>query len=189
MFQGLFRRAERSIDQVVSKYVGRAMVAIPLLIAAGFATAAVTVKLVELYGSVVGYGIMAAAFAVIGLITMVVVDMRLASPAQPDKVEEPEAAKQEEVGDEPSLTESLDMIPPELKSVLASAAPVALPGIARAVGRNLPLLLLLAIVGYVISRFAETGSQTSPDEAAPSSSQDEVDQAVAAASTAAAAAA
>ena len=52
MFQGLLMRAERSIDQVIAKYMGRAMVAVPLLVATGFATAALTVELVELYGSV-----------------------------------------------------------------------------------------------------------------------------------------
>src|SRR5690606_29641685 len=72
MFQGLFKRAERSIDSVVARFVDRALVAVPLLVAAGFATAALTVKLVEVYGHVTAYAMMAALFAVIGAVTMAV---------------------------------------------------------------------------------------------------------------------
>jgi len=32
---------------------------------------------------------------------------------------------------------------------------MALPGIARGVGRNWPLLLFIALVGYLLSRFGE----------------------------------
>ncbi len=70
MFQSLFTRAERSIDQAVSRLVARVMIAIPLLVAAGFATAAIAVKLVELYGTVTALSIMAGIFAVLGLVTM-----------------------------------------------------------------------------------------------------------------------
>ena len=55
LFQGLFKRAERSIDSAIAKFVGRATVAVPLLIAGGFATAALSIKLVEMYGTVSAY--------------------------------------------------------------------------------------------------------------------------------------
>jgi hypothetical protein len=48
------------------------------------------------------------------------------------------------------------MLTPELKAVLATAAPVALPAIARSILRNLPLVLLLAIAAYLFSRFANS---------------------------------
>ena len=79
MFQGLFKRAERSIDSVVDRFVSRALIAIPLLVAGGFATAALTVKLVELYGSVTGYELMAVLFTVIGFVTMAIVNVNAES--------------------------------------------------------------------------------------------------------------
>jgi hypothetical protein len=37
MLQGILRRAERKVDSVVAKYIGRATVAVPLVVAGGFA--------------------------------------------------------------------------------------------------------------------------------------------------------
>lgn len=169
MFQGLLRRAEQSIDQVVAKYVGRATVAIPLIVAAGFATAAVSVKLVELYGQVIAYSIMAAGFAVISLITMAIVGT---GNGTVETLSEPAAAADStsdtaDAQAEPGLDAS-DLLTPEVRAFLASTAPMALPTIARGVGRNLPLILILALVGYFISRFAgataDTGSAQATSE-------------------------
>ena len=68
MFDRIFRRAERKIDSVVSKYVRRAIVAVPLLIASLFATAAISVKVVEVYGPVNGYAMMAGGFAALAAV-------------------------------------------------------------------------------------------------------------------------
>lgn len=158
MFQGLLRRAERSIDSVVAKYVNRAAVAIPLLIAGGFATAALVAKLVELYGSVTGYGITAGLFAVIGLVTMAIVGTGNGVQPAEEAPAEPQASEREQGekhGDEESF-DPTDLLTPEVKAFLASAAPAALPSVARGIGRNLPLILILALIGFVISRFAES---------------------------------
>ena len=150
MFQGIFHRIERTIDSVVAKYMGRAIVAVPLIIAGGFATAALTVKLVELYGAVTGYALMAALFAVLGVLTAAV----LGVPSTIED-EEPEAAVSEEAAEEVARDVET-LLTPELKAVLTTAAPIALPAVARVVLRNLPLVLLLAIAAYVVSRFADT---------------------------------
>ena len=157
MFQGLLKRAERSLDQMIARVLERALVAVPLLVAAGFATAALTVKLVEQYGAVSAYGVMAALFAVIGLVTMAIVGVGNGA-AEPDAAEAPSASasssdQSEQAGGSADVA---DFLTPELRSVLASMAPAALPGVVRGVGRNLPLILILAIVAFVISRFAET---------------------------------
>ena len=170
MFQGLLKRAERSLDSVVAKFVGRAMVAVPLLVAAGFATAALAVKLVTLYGHVTAYALMAALFAVIGLITMAIVAIEQ-RPASETAATESEAS----AGDtsEEATPDVADLFGPEVRSVLASAAPVALPGMLRGVGRNLPLILVLAIIAVVIAHFGETSEdqaaqgQTKPDDSDP----------------------
>lgn len=187
MFQGLLKRAERSIDQVVAKYMGRAMVAVPLLVASGFATAALTVKLVELYGSVVAYGVMAALFGVIGLVTMAIVNVGAQRAAEATAADAETAASPEQPQE--ASADGADFLPPELKAFLASAAPTALPPVVRGIGRNLPLILVLALVGFIISRFAENSeSADEKPDATPSDAAD-VDAAEAAAASAAAAAA
>lgn len=150
MFQGLFKSAERSINSVVARFVGRATVAIPLLVAGGFATAALALKLMEMYGAVSAYTLMAVLFSVIGLIAMAINAKPHEAGAEASQAADTAGASDAEGED------SGAGIPPELMSVLTSVAPAAAPGIARSVGRNLPLIFILALVAFVVSRFAET---------------------------------
>jgi hypothetical protein len=114
---------------------------------------------------------MATLFAVLGVLTAAFVGVRpiaQETPAAEAIVEETsEAAKEVE-----------SLLTPEVKAVLTTAAPIALPAVARVILRNLPLVVLLAIATYIVSRFADTTS------AGPSGS--EVDEAAAAATAAAA---
>lgn len=187
MFQGLLKRAEHSIDQVIAKYMGRAMVAVPLLVAAGFATAALTVELVELYGSVTAYGVMAALFGVIGLATMAIVNAGTNHAAEASATEAEMTALPEQPPEAP--TNAADLLTPELRALFASAAPMALPPVVRGIGKNLPLILILALVGFIISRFAEGSESAGENPDGTSSDTPDVDPAEVAAASAAAAAA
>ena len=191
MFQGLLKRAERSIDSVVSKFVDRALVTAPLIVAGGFATAALTVKLVELYGHVTAYALMAALFAAIGLVTLAVVGVGNATSASSEAAgsePEPAAADASAADDEAPDMGLSDLLTPEVRSLLTSSAPIALPGIARGVKNNLPLILFLAVVVFVISRFAESPAQTPEEGDGTAQAPDEDTPAPAAAPGAAAAA-
>jgi Na+-transporting methylmalonyl-CoA/oxaloacetate decarboxylase gamma subunit len=160
MFQGLFQRAETTIDGIVAKYMARALAAVPLLVACGFATAAATVKLVELYGAAIGCAIMAAVFAVLTLLTMAVV-----SGGQ--TAESASAASADASAEEPAQigSEFEGLFTPELRAVLGATAPMALPVVTRAVMRNLPVLIMLALIIYVFSRFAKSSDETDSDAA------------------------
>jgi len=166
MFQGLFKRAENTIDQLVAKYVGRAAVAIPLLVAVGFATAALTVELTARYGAVTSYTAMAALFAVVGLVIMAFTETGITGAAP----SEPAAASDDDSSDTPAADDSqaASLFPPEMLSILTSAAPAALPGLARGIGRNLPLIFILAVLAYIVSHFAGSG-----EEAASAGEQDQ----------------
>ncbi len=161
MFQGLLKRAERSIDSAVTKVIDRALVAAPLIVAGGFATAALTVWLVEHYGHVLAYALMAGAFALIGLITMAVLGTGTAPRASSESAA-PEADETAGASDEDASSD-MDLfafLTPEVRAILTSAAPVAVPGIARGVTKNLPLILLVTLIGFVVSRFAQTSRET-----------------------------
>jgi hypothetical protein len=148
MFDRIFRRAERKIDSVVSKYVRRAIVAVPLLIASLFATAAISVKVVEVYGPVNGYAMMAGGFAALAAVIAL-----FALTGQGTPVEQAEAAAAKDA-EQVKRDEESPLVPPELLSIIMAAAPVALPGVARTAARNLPMLVALAIIGYLFSRYA-----------------------------------
>lgn len=161
MFQGLFKRAESTIDSVVSKFVTRALVVIPLIVAACFATVALTIKLVEYYGAVTGHALMAAVFALIGLATLAIVGFESAPAAETVATHTATDRAADTAAEHGDPT---DLLTPEVRAFLSSAAPMALPGIARGVGRNLPLILMLALVAFVISRFSEGSDETTTSE-------------------------
>lgn len=158
MFQGLFQRAEMTINSIVAKYMARALVAVPLLVACGFATAAVTVKLIELYGAPIGCAIMAGVFGALTLLTMAVVS----GGQTPESLN---AASEEASAEEPAQIEGEfeKLFTPELRAVLGATAPVALPAVTRVVVRNLPLLIMLALIIYVFSRFAKSSDEAEGD--------------------------
>jgi hypothetical protein len=76
VFAGLINQAKAAASGLVLKYVARAAVAIPFVIALGFALAAIAAMLVERFGHVAGYGIMAGGLALIGVIAAIVVSVK-----------------------------------------------------------------------------------------------------------------
>lgn len=168
LFKWFFKRAERSFDSAVDRLLGRLAVAVLLLIAGGFATTALSIKLIEMYGTIAACTIMAVVFATISLIAMAVNGRAHASSAETDLgTDTGEHADQQGDNGSPAL-------PPEVMSILASVAPAAAPGIARSVARNLPLILMLALIGFVISRFAEISDEN--DDAAETDSDSDTEK-------------
>jgi hypothetical protein len=55
VFAGLINQAKSAVTSLSLKYVARASVAVPFVIALGFALAAITVMLVERFGQVMAY--------------------------------------------------------------------------------------------------------------------------------------
>ena len=76
MFAGLINHAKAAASGLVLKYVARASVAIPFVIALGFALAAITVMLVERFGHVTGYWLVAGGLAAIGIVAAITVSVK-----------------------------------------------------------------------------------------------------------------
>ena len=142
MFRGLINDAKSAASSLVLKYVARASVAIPFIIALGFALAALTVWLVNQYGYVTGYLLMAGGLAAVGVIAALAVSFK---------------EHEEEVADQ--AAEEADT--PSVATEVAAQAPLALLGalftvpggassalkVAQVLGRNFPLVLLLVVIG------------------------------------------
>ena len=73
MFAGLINQAKLAVGGLVLKYVTRAAVAIPFVVALGFAVAAM---LVQHLGYVTGYWIMAGGLTAVGVIAAIVVSVK-----------------------------------------------------------------------------------------------------------------
>ena len=148
MLQAIVDRAQRAVDTLVSKYVTRAAVAVPFVVALGFGTAAATVKLTEEFGSMTAYAILAAVFGAVGLAAAAAIAMN-----GPDPVAGTETIEQ--VTASADATDRKSAIDPDIiLAALGAVGPAALPGMVRLLARNLPLVFGIVIIVYLL--FSDT---------------------------------
>lgn len=155
IFGSVIRRAEHAVENIVDQTLARVIVAIPLLVAAGFATASASVFLNAKYGPELGHLIMASVFAAIGLVAAIVVSVK--SNGKTDTQTAIEERSTQAPGDaaeaQGDATTPLTSSERELvNALLASAAPIAVPGLLRILLRNIPILLALLAAIFVMTR-------------------------------------
>jgi hypothetical protein len=172
VFAGFINQAKAAASDLVLKYVARASVAVPFLIALGFALAAVTVMLVERFGQVTAYWLVAGGLAAIGIAAAMVVSVKEQEEEQIEQLAEQadtaevvsEAAAQAVVQTPVALLGALLSMPGGASSTL---------NVARLLGRNLPLVLLLLMIGALFWPTDETGSpDVDVDTARPNGADD-----------------
>jgi hypothetical protein len=148
VFAGLANQAKAAIGSLLLKYVARASVAIPFVIALGFALAAITLTLVERFGHVTAYWTMAAGLAAIGLIAAIAVSAK---------------EREEELTEQRAEAANSQQMMSDATAQAITQAPLAMLGAlfaspggtttalktARIVGRHWPLALLLVMVGLL----------------------------------------
>jgi hypothetical protein len=167
MFRGLLNDAKSAMGSIIARYLARASVAVPFLIAAGFAIAAITLMLVEQYGQVTAYWIMAGALALIGALASLVVSVK----EQGEEAAEQAAA---ETADSSASTataavaEAAVQNPMALLTMLSALpmGPASLMPALRLVARNIPLVVLLAAITFLLwpSEKADADQQTGAGE-------------------------
>lgn len=160
IFGSIIHRAEAAIGNVVEQAVARVLVALPLLAAAGFATAAGSSYLTARYGQETSHLIVAGIFLAIGLVAAAFVASRTpaATPAA-DGAAQPAPA---ETGQEPAAAPLTPAEKDLLSSLAAAAAPIAMPGLVRLLLRNIPLLVIGLVVAYILTR--QTSGETAMGE-------------------------
>ena len=67
MFHALINDAKSAVGALIARYLARATVAVPFFGALGFATAATTLALIERFGMIAAYWIMAGGLAIVGV--------------------------------------------------------------------------------------------------------------------------
>lgn len=155
MFAGLINQAKSAASHLVLRYVARASVAVPFIIAAGFALAAITVMLVERFGHVTAYWMVAGGLALIGIIASVAVSVK---------------EHEEEVAEQKATKADTEEVVSEATAQALMQTPIALIGglltmpggaagalsAARLLGRNWPLVVLLVLIGGLFWPTGET---------------------------------
>jgi hypothetical protein len=146
VFAGLVNQAKSALTGVVMKYVARASVAVPFVIALGFALAAITVMLVERFGHVMAYWLVAGGLALVGVIAAVAVTVK---------------EHEEQAADEQAENTDTEAVVSEATAQAMVQTPIAILGtlfaapggamtvlkVAQVLGRNFPLVLLLVMIG------------------------------------------
>ena len=148
MFTGLLNSAKSAVSALLLQYVARASVAIPFVIAAGFALAACTMMLVERFGHITAYWLVAGGLAVVGVIAAAVVSAK-------EEIEEEaeQAAEPSDTGDVVSdaAAQAMMQAPIAVLGALFSipGGTSAALGTARLLGRNWPLAILIGLIGLL----------------------------------------
>lgn len=133
MFRSYIDQAKMTVSTLASKAAGRAVIGALLLVAAGFALAAIAVGLIEAFGAVAAYALLAGAFALVALVASIFV---AANERHQQAVMRGMEAERSSV----------------FSSTLAAAAPMALAQGVGLLGRRTPLALIgLAIGGLYLS--------------------------------------
>jgi len=165
LFAGLIQHARQAASHLVLRYVARASVAVPFIVALGFAIAAIAVMLVDRFGHVTAYWIMAAGLAVLGLLAAIVVSVK----EHEEQIAEDRAQQadtQEVVSD--AAAQAIVQAPVALLGALFTTPGGATSAfkVARLLGRNLPLVLLLVMIGALFWPAADAeGEEAQIDEA------------------------
>jgi hypothetical protein len=148
MFRGLINDAKAAAGSLVGKYLVRASVAVPFVVAIGFGVAALTLTLVDRFGAVTAYLMVAGGFILIGLLAAFVVSVK----EQEEEIAETKA----EAGDTQSVAtdaaaQAAAQAPLALLGALFASpgGPTALAGGAKLVARNIPLVVLLVLIGIL----------------------------------------
>ncbi|HXE68768.1 MAG TPA: hypothetical protein VN523_05375 [Hyphomicrobiaceae bacterium] len=148
MFRALINDAKAAATSVVAKYLARASVAVPFLIAAGFAIAAITHMLIQRFGAVLGCWILAAGFTLIGLVATLLVKVKEHKEEVAEK--QAEAADTADVANEVAA-QALMQAPLALVGTLLSTplGPKSFANGAKLILRNLPLVVLLGLIALL----------------------------------------
>lgn len=166
-FGFLFRKAQATVDNAIAQLVWGLLIAVPLLVALGYATAAISTYLHRQYEPEIADLIVAGSYAAIAAVMGIVYVVRNPITQAPQENAEDSAATEPLATTEESPFSSLGAAEREmLLTGLLTAAPMAIRPLMTALFRNLPIVLAIAVAGFILTR-AASGSADMQPSAAP----------------------
>ena len=166
----LFRKSQATVDNAIAQLVWGLLIAVPLLVALGFGTAAISTYLHRIYEPEIADLIVAGAYAAIAMFAGIVYLVRNPAPSTSDQ----DAAEAESEDEQPA---AMDEAPfrsftaaerEMLMTGLMTAAPIAVRPLVGALFRNLPIVLAIAVAGFILTRIASASGDMQPTATAPS---------------------
>ena len=148
MFQGLINHAKSAAGSLIAKYVARASVAVPFVLAFGFATAGVTLMLIERFGHRNAYFIVSGGFTVLGLLAALLVRNKEHEEIVAD--EQAVKADTADVAMETATAAAAHMPLALIGALFSTLGPSSLANLVRTLGRHLPLALLLGAIAVLL---------------------------------------
>ncbi len=138
--------AGSAVGKYVVKYLLRASVALPFVVAVGFIIAAVTMMLIDRYGAIAACWMAAGTFGIIGLVATLVITLnergREIAERRAAELDAARAASARAVAQAPMML---------LGALLStSVGPGVVAGGAKALARNLPLVALTALIAFLM---------------------------------------
>lgn len=162
----LFRRAQATVDNAIAQLVWALLIAVPLIVAVGFATAAASAYLHRLYEPEMANLMVAGAYALLTAFVAMIYALRRPGPALTDGGSETaQAADQSTAGHENPSRDVNSTERDMLLTALTTAAPLALRPVLVALFRNLPIVLAIAVGAFILSRGAAATSADIPQPA------------------------
>jgi uncharacterized membrane protein len=162
MFRGLINDAKSAAGSLIAKYLARASVAVPFVIALGFATAAITLMLVERFGAIAGYWVAAGGFTAIGLVATLAVSVK---EQEKESVEKQAKESDTSAVASDAAAQAAAQAPLALLGALFSTpmGPGAVAGGARILAQNVPLVVFLGLVALLFWPSEPTSKPTDTD--------------------------
>ena len=164
MFRALINDAKSAagsaVGRYVVKYLMRALMALPFVVAAGFVTAAITMMLIDRYGAVAACWMVAGVFVVIGLVATLIVTLdergREIAERRAAELDAARAASARAAAQAPMML---------LGALLStSVGPGVVAGGAKALLRNLPLVALTGLIALLM-KSSTSSAATNTDSA------------------------
>jgi hypothetical protein len=169
VLQGLVNHAKSAAASFVGQYLARASVAVPFIVAFGFATAALALELTARFGATRAFWMLAAGFCILGILAALVVVMREREAAAEEEREAGESGLADELGDMASeaAVQAAGRLPLGLVASLLASPSASVSTAVRLLGRNLPLVLLAAFVVLLFWPTEEAAAEGETPEDAP----------------------
>jgi vacuolar-type H+-ATPase subunit I/STV1 len=151
----LYRKAQATVDNAIAQLVWGLLMLVPVAVAFGFATAAGAEYLHRVFEPVIANLIMAGIFLVLAALAAAGYALR-----KPETVASEEAKAQEQAARSAHAEDDTASALPffsdadkeMLLSALATAAPFAVRPLLTTAFRNLPIVLLVAAVAFIMTR-------------------------------------
>jgi hypothetical protein len=153
-FGSIFRKAQATVDNAIAQLVWGLLIAVPLLVALGYATAAVSTVLHRRYEPEIADLIVAGSYAAIAAVMGLIYVVR-----NPGAAAEVAPAADEQSAE---ATEAAAEAPFRSFSGLMTAAPLAIRPLLAALFRNLPIVLAIAVAGFILTRAASSEADMQP---------------------------